>query len=88
MYFWGWVCCAVCGRIPREGGRDRGWTGLAPSSQTVGSLLRTPWMAKLSGKKTNFLTNFYIFANVFFGKFDLKLKLFTKFVAKSLLYIK
>ncbi len=51
MYFWGLVCCAVV-RAHSHGllGEIKVLAGLAPSSQTVGSLKRTPWLAKPSRK--------------------------------------
>jgi hypothetical protein len=38
------------GPFPRKEGGIEVLAGLAPSSQTVGSLLRTPWLAKPVGK--------------------------------------
>jgi len=39
------------------------WGGLAPSSQTVGSLLITPWLAKWSDQSSNYI--FKTLANIF-----------------------
>jgi hypothetical protein len=46
----GWVHPAETGAFPRKEARIKGFANLAPSSQTVGSLLRTPWLAKPAEK--------------------------------------
>jgi hypothetical protein len=38
------------GTFPGKKGEIQVLAGIAPSSQTVGSLLRTPWPAKPAGK--------------------------------------
>jgi hypothetical protein len=40
--FEGRVCCAACGHDPPKRGEDTGAGRLAPVSQTVGSIFRTP----------------------------------------------
>ncbi len=47
-YFLLWVCCAAV--FPCKEGGIQVLAGLAPSSQTIGSLLRTPWLAKPATK--------------------------------------
>jgi hypothetical protein len=44
------MLCSCAGAFPRKVGGIQAWAGLAPSSQTVGSLLRTPLASKAAGK--------------------------------------
>ncbi len=67
--FWGvGVPCSCTGAFHGNEGRIQMLTGLAPSHQTVGSLLRTArwqsWLKKWSQHSSNF-ANFYILAKVF-----------------------
>ncbi len=40
----------LCRCVPRKEGGIQGLAGLVQYSQNVGSLLRTPWLAKPAGK--------------------------------------
>ncbi len=51
VFFAGGYIAQLCRGIPKKEGRIQVVAGLAPSSQTVGSLLRRVSPAKLAGKK-------------------------------------
>ncbi len=48
--FWGGYAVWLCRHVPRIEGGIQVLAGVAPLSQTVGSLSRTPWPAKLARK--------------------------------------
>jgi hypothetical protein len=50
MYFWGGYTAWLHGCDPEKKGGIQVLGGLASSSQTVGSLLRTPWPEKPAGQ--------------------------------------
>jgi hypothetical protein len=54
------LLCGCMGRFPGKEGGIQVLAGLAPSSQTVGSLLGTPWSA-LPGGKMLYLEMYVIF---------------------------
>ncbi len=58
------------GTFPHKEGGIQMLAGLAPSSQTVGSLLRTPLLAKPAGKMAKLHINDIIFGNFFHHKND------------------
>jgi hypothetical protein len=57
--------CTCAGIFPRKEGRIQVLIGLALSSQTVGSLLRIPWLAKLS-KKIDSTEPIFIYLQTYF----------------------
>jgi hypothetical protein len=68
MFFWVGMTHGCTGAFTRKKGGIEFLAGPAPSSQTVGSLLRTPWLAKLTIKIVKYYINDYKFGNFFIPK--------------------
>ncbi len=80
------------GVFPKNEGGMQVLEGLAPSSQTAGSLLRTPWLAKSARRmiwaKLQLQIFIYLQTYFYFLTNSLKRKLFTKNSTTSFLYFK
>ncbi len=93
MYFLGvGMPRSSMGVFPKNEGGMQVLEGLAPSSQTAGSLLRIPWLAKPAGRiiwaKLQLQIFIYLQTYFYFLTNSLKRKLFTKKSTTSFLYLK